>query len=123
MRKNDNHIPCATFEDLLKRVPSQYLVGLTATPYRKDRLEKIIYCYCGPIRHEITVSEQMGVPKLVKVRRTNFKLPEDLGPQPPIHIVWEYLIQNDERNNAIISDIVFAINHGRVSLIISDRRE
>jgi len=118
-----HHIPCVTFEDLLKRVPSQYLVGLTATPYRKDRLEKIIYYYCGPIRHEITSSEQIEIPKIVKIKKTNFKLPEELGTQPPIHIVWEYLIQNKERNNLIVSDIVSAINMGRVSLIISDRKE
>ncbi|OFZ36360.1 MAG: hypothetical protein A2504_10225 [Bdellovibrionales bacterium RIFOXYD12_FULL_39_22] len=118
-----HHIPCVTFEDLLKRVPAQYLVGLTATPYRKDRLEKIIYFYCGPIRHEITTSEQIDIPKIVKVKKTNFKLPEEIGAQPPIHIVWEYLIKDDERNNLIISDILAAINLGRVSLIISDRKE
>ena len=118
-----HHIPCVTFEEILKRIPTQYILGLTATPYRKDRLEKIIYFYCGPIRHEITVSEQLEIPKIAKIKRTNFKLPEKLGAQPLIHLVWEQLIQNEERNNLIVLDILSCINQGRNSLIISDRKE
>ena len=118
-----HHIPCVTFEDLLKRIPTQFILGLTATPYRKDRLEKIIYFYCGPIRHEITSSEQIEIPKLVHVKRTAFKLIEDLGPQPPIHLVWEKLIQDNDRNSMIAEDLLTAMISKRVALVLSDRKE
>lgn len=82
-----------------------------------------MFFYCGPVRHKITISEQVNIPKIAKVKKTNFNLPNGIEPKPPIHIVWEFLVQNEERNNLIISDIVSGISLGRVSLIISDRKE
>jgi len=46
-----HHIPAASFESVMKQIPARYIVGLTATPRRKDGLEKILYQQCGPIRH------------------------------------------------------------------------
>lgn len=34
---------CRKFEAVLKQMPARYITGLTATPYRKDRLEKILF--------------------------------------------------------------------------------
>jgi len=31
-----HHIPAVTFEAILKQIPARYVLGLTATPYRKD---------------------------------------------------------------------------------------
>ncbi len=35
-----HHIPAAPFEAILKQLPARYVLGLSATPYRKDGLEK-----------------------------------------------------------------------------------
>lgn len=55
-----HHIPAASFEDILKQLPARYVVGLTATPYRKDGLEKILFQQCGPIRFELEHSEGLA---------------------------------------------------------------
>ncbi|NJL24808.1 MAG: DEAD/DEAH box helicase family protein [Calothrix sp. SM1_5_4] len=35
-----HHIPATSFEAILKQLPARYVLGLSATPYRKDGLEK-----------------------------------------------------------------------------------
>src|SRR5262249_5620183 len=42
-----HHIPATSFEAILKQLPARYVVGLSATPYRKDGLEKIMFQQCG----------------------------------------------------------------------------
>jgi len=48
-----HHIPAASFEAVMKACPARYFLGLTATPNRKDALQKILFLHCGPIRHRM----------------------------------------------------------------------
>lgn len=48
-----HHIPAVAFEACVRRIPARRWLGLTATPYRRDRLEGIIAMHCGPLRHQI----------------------------------------------------------------------
>ncbi len=68
-----HHGPAASFEAVLKACSSRRLYGLTATPKRKDRLEKLLFAQCGPIRHTIANSAS-GEARIVKVRRTTLTL-------------------------------------------------
>ena len=43
-----HHISAFTFEQVMKQVKARYVVGLTATPTRKDGHHPIIYMQCGP---------------------------------------------------------------------------
>ena len=51
-----HHIPAVTVESILKRSSARFVLGLTATPYRKDGHQKILFMQCGPVRHEIKIS-------------------------------------------------------------------
>src|SRR5271165_1310587 len=44
-----HHISAFTFEQVMKQVKAKYVVGLTATPTRKDGHHPIIYMQCGPV--------------------------------------------------------------------------
>ena len=44
----------------MKRAAVPYLLGLTATPYRRDGLEGIIEMRCGPVRHRISTSPSVA---------------------------------------------------------------
>ncbi|MDZ4676376.1 MAG: DEAD/DEAH box helicase family protein [Oligoflexia bacterium] len=118
-----HHIPAVSFESLLKRISSKYILGLTATPYRKDGHHKILFMQCGPIRYEIKSADNNSLSKRVVVHETTFQLSAELGHQPPIHVVWEKLTADQERNNLIVEDITSAIHEGRFPLVISDRKE
>lgn len=47
-----HHIPAVSFEVPLKRFRGKYVLGLSATPKRKDGMEAIMYLQCGTTVHE-----------------------------------------------------------------------
>jgi superfamily II DNA or RNA helicase len=117
-----HHVPAATFEALLKACPCRKIVGLTATPVRKDRLERLLYLQCGPIRHTIRPSANDAAPRIVFVRRSSFSVPNALGPQPRIQLVWDALVADVQRTRQIAGDIRACVEEGRCPLVLSERK-
>ena len=117
-----HHVPAASFEAAIKQCAARYLLGLTATPFRKDGLQKILYLQCGPIRHKIADVHASNIPRRVIVREISESFPTDTGHQP-IHELWELLTESEERNRLIASDIVAAYRGRRYLAVLSDRKE
>ena len=46
-----HHLSAFSFEQVLRQVRARYVVGLTATPVRRDGHHPIITMQCGPIRY------------------------------------------------------------------------
>ena len=46
-----HHVGAVSFEAILKRAKAKYVLGLTATPIRRDGQQPIIFMQCGPIRY------------------------------------------------------------------------
>lgn len=118
-----HHIPATSFESILKQLPARYVLGLSATPYRKDGLEKIMFLQCGPVRHEIQSSEVSELPKEVSIYETSFAFPDDLGRQPPYHILIHHLVQNESRNHLIATKVAEVLEQNRFPLLVSDRKD
>ena len=106
---------------VLKACPSRRVYGLTATPKRKDRLEKLLFAQCGPIRHTL-VDELTDEARTVKVRRTTVSLPPETGPKPPIHVVWDALVRDEGRIRIIVADLLACAAAGRSPLVLTDRK-
>jgi len=51
-----HHVPAAAFEHAVKQIPARRWLGLTATPYRRDKLDDLIAMQVGPVRHTIALS-------------------------------------------------------------------
>jgi superfamily II DNA or RNA helicase len=118
-----HHIPAISFEAILKQFQSKFILGLTATPKRKDGLERILYQQCGPIQHTIDSVDGSGLEKKVIFKETGLKFPEEVGPQPPYHIVAELVSTNKKRNQLIVGDILQALEIKRFPLVIADRKD
>jgi superfamily II DNA or RNA helicase len=118
-----HHIPATSFEAILKQLPARYVLGLSATPYRKDGLEKIMFLQCGPIRSEIKPDEVSSLPKEVSIYETSLVFPDELGRQPPYHVLIHHLVQNGARNKLIAQKTVDPLEQGRFVLLISDRKD
>ncbi|MBA3849031.1 MAG: hypothetical protein C0502_03425 [Opitutus sp.] len=116
-----HHVPAASFEAVLKACPSRRVYGLTATPKRKDRLEKLLFAQCGPIRHTL-VDTPTGEVRTVKVRRTTVALPPEAGPRPPIHALWNALVQDERRISVVVADLLSCVAAGRCPLVLADRK-
>ena len=116
-----HHVPATSFEMVLKACSSRRVYGLTATPKRKDRLEKLLFAQCGPIRHTLVDAPTDEV-RTVKVRHTTVTLPPDAGPRPPIHVLWEALVQDESRIKVIVADLLSCAAAGRSPLVLADRK-
>lgn len=121
-----HRIPSRTFTEAVYEFDSKYMLGLSATPFRRDRLSKLIFWHLGNIYHKIKKSDLIETGNLVKIkaifRETNFK--------PFYNPVHEYskmlseLTSDDLRNNLIISDIAASVkNDTGVCLVLSDRKK
>jgi superfamily II DNA or RNA helicase len=118
-----HHIPATSFEDIMKQIPARFVLGLTATPYRKDGLEKILFQQCGPIRHEFKNQESLELKKSVTIHETGFKLPAEDKERVPYHMLMHHLTSNVERNKLIAKHTIEALSEKRFPMLISDRKE
>ena len=60
-----HHISAFSFEAILKQAKAKYILGLTATPVRRDGHQPIIFMQCGPIRH--TAAQPKNLPTELEV--------------------------------------------------------
>ena len=120
-----HHIPAFTFEQVLKQVKARYVVGLTATPIRKDGHHPIIMMQCGPIRFKENAKRHatiMPFKHVVLTRFTDFKLPPELT-DPKIQDIYSALVFDKHRNELIFNDLLKALETGRSPLLLTERTE
>lgn len=63
-----HHVPANTFAKVVKGFAAKYCLGLTATPFRKDKLDKLMNFFIGPIipTESLTSNNEMSLlPKAV----------------------------------------------------------
>lgn len=118
-----HHVGAVSFEKVLAQVKAKYVLGLTATPYRRDGHQPIIHMQCGSICHQIKrkdLSEHIASSQVI-LRSTEFEYP--WSDDSRISDVWSELLKNSKRNDMIIDDVLDALNAGRFPLILTERRE
>lgn len=119
-----HHVPAVSFESVLKRVQARHFLGLTATPYRKDGLERIITMQCGPVLHNMEETKaQSLIARQVVLRETDFRMSDANSAQPAIHEIWQALVTDKDRLHLLASDVIAALEEGRFPLVLSDRRD
>ena len=118
-----HHIPAVSFERALGQTKAKYILGLTATPYRRDGHQPIIYMQCGPIRCRMSLkdTEKQISQYSAIVRKTGFVC--EWNKDDSIHKLWPPLINNTKRNEIIVHDVMEAIQEHRFPLILTERRE
>ena len=55
-----HHVSAFSFERVMKEVKARYVLGLTATPLRRDGHHPIIFMQCGPIRFRGSTTQADG---------------------------------------------------------------
>ena len=120
-----HHLSAFTFEQVMRQVKARYVVGLTATPTRKDGHHPIIYMQCGPVRFNMsarTMTETTPFEHKVTPRHTEFRMPPELT-EVTIQDVYGALVNDIQRNEMIADDIVRAVESGRCPLLLTGRTE
>ncbi len=120
-----HHLSAFTFDQVMRQVKARYVLGLTATPVRKDGHHPIIYMQCGPIVYSLSPKkaiEDSGFEHVVSPRLTDFRPFEELA-DPGIQDLYAAITTDHGRNLLIATDIVSAVNNGRTPLVLTGRTE
>ncbi len=118
-----HHLSAVSFEQVLRQAKARYVVGLTATPQRKDGHHPIIVMQCGRIRFRVNAKAQaLARPfkHVVMPRLTNF-LPFSSESQPEMHELYAALVTDETRNDLITADLICAIKAGRSPILLTER--
>jgi superfamily II DNA or RNA helicase len=120
-----HHCPAVSFERVLAEVKAKYVVGLTATPQRRDGHHPILGMQLGPVRFAVDAKSQAArrpfEHKLI-VRETGFspgRVSEDAG----IQDLYAALAADAERNDLIFDDVVRALEEKRSPILLTERRD
>ena len=114
-----HHIGAVSFDAILKRVKAKYVLGLTATPIRRDGQQPIIFMECGPIRY--TAAKPESAPQDMEVVARTPDTQIDLPPHAGIQDVFHQLVNDAIRTAAIATEIELAYRQGRKVLVLTER--
>jgi superfamily II DNA or RNA helicase len=131
-----HHVPAAAFEDAVRQIRARRWLGLTATPYRRDKLDDLIGMQVGPVRHTIAAPRQAadsmhmlpgsapgGRPTpVLHVHPTAYRYTGDASPATPggMASIYKDLIASDQRTRQVIADVAGALDQGRNCLVLTN---
>jgi superfamily II DNA or RNA helicase len=128
-----HHVPAAAFEHAVKQIPARRWLGLTATPYRRDKLDDLITLQVGPVRHTIALSRHpagqdtlpgTGRPTpVLYVHPTAYRYDRDADPSRPggMTTIYGHLAADEQRTRQVIADVLAALSKDRNCLVLTNR--
>jgi superfamily II DNA or RNA helicase len=116
--------PSRVFTQAVDAFPARYRLGLTATPWRRDKLSRVIFWYVGDVTGQIEKADLLDqgslCPACIRWVETSFSTA--LYTSEYYSKVLSELTQDLDRN-LLIAEAVTRHNSTGISLILSDRRE
>jgi len=115
-----HHAPADAFSRVVGQLPARYLLGLSATPYRRDGLDAVIGYFLGPVvaaMDERALADRLIKPHIIK-RETGISVRGDGFTE-----LVSRLTTDSGRNALIVHDVAGAVAEGRRCLVLSDRVE
>lgn len=120
-----HHVSAFSFEEILKKNNSKYILGLTATPARKDGHHPIIFMQCGPIRYRDDAkkqAEKRPFEHYIIPRFTGLRVPIDKDEKDiSIQDLYSQIVINEIRNQLIADDVVNSYENGRNCVVLTER--
>lgn len=118
-----HHVPAETFRNIIEKLQTYYLYGLTATPFRKYNDGKIIFTHLGEIIANIQSSEVENYKQAkILIRNTELDIPYH-SKTDSFETLSKILVHDISRNKLILEDIKTELNQGKKAVIITERKE
>jgi superfamily II DNA or RNA helicase len=120
-----HHVPAVSFERVLSEVKARYVLGLTATPQRRDGHHPILEMQLGPVRFAVDPRSQAArrpFEHRLVVRETAFRL-DAAGAEVGIQGVYAALAGDEARNQLILDDVLRSLAEGRSPILLTERRD
>jgi len=117
--------PSKTFTECVTSFDAKYLTGLSATPYRRDKLSRLIFLYLGDVCHQIgpgTLQETGDILKAeIITKETDFRTNFDASAE--YSKMLSELCGDTKRNRLIAEDVVQEARKSKgICLVLSDRK-
>lgn len=116
-----HHLSAFSFEALVKAAGAKYVLGLTATPVRRDGQQPIIFMQCGPIRH--TASRPESAPTDLAVTPQWLSRPIVMPEGTGIQDVFLQVCNDTERTAKVVVEVGEAFDQGRKILVLTERTD
>jgi len=118
-----HHVPAVSFERVLKNVKARFLVGLTATPRRRDGHDPICEMQLGSVAFAFDAKAEAKARPFEHTlipRETAF-----IASKPDLSLqeICRELTNDQTRNDVILRDVSHALGDGRVPLVLTERKE
>ncbi len=118
--------PSRTFTEATTVFDSKFMLGLSATPYRRDKLSRLIFWHLGDIHHQVDKEHLIKNGDILKpeviTKETDFTTRLDASVD--YSKVLSELTKDRQRNELIISDVVREVRRiTGICLVLSDRKE
>jgi superfamily II DNA or RNA helicase len=120
-----HHLPAVSFERVLSEAKARYVVGLTATPERRDGHHPITQMQIGPVRFSVDAKAQAGrrpFEHRLLVRETAFRM-SNTDAAPGIQEIYAALARDTRRNETILNDVIRALEDGRSPILLTERKD
>jgi superfamily II DNA or RNA helicase len=119
-----HHVPAVSFECVLSEVKARYILGLTATPHRRDGHHPILEMQVGPVRFTVDPKSQAArrpFKHRLVVRETGFRL--TMSKDNGIQKIYRALAADEPRNSMILDDVIRAVQQGHSPILLTERRD
>lgn len=122
-----HHLAAVTFDDVIKQAAARYVYGLSATPYRRDGWDPIIFMRAGNIAYQTAKTDEQ---QLLTTKRTVIFRTTSLGElnggvmnQNSVQDNYAAMSHDQDRNRLIVADILANFKQGRHQLVLTQRLE
>jgi len=118
--------PSRTFTECITAFDSRFMTGLSATPWRRDGLSRLIYWYIGDKAYEVDKADLVEAGHVLRAevtwRETTFTPNHD--PSTEYSKMLSELTRDASRNGLIAADVAQEAQGkgGGVCLVLSDRK-
>ena len=112
------------FQQAIKKVTTRFMIGLTATPQRKDQLQCVMHWHIGPpiftaTRENMTANVFLVYTDISEAREI---INERTKKVDRVAMITE-MIANDDRNKLVVDLVTRCCEENRKILVLSERRD
>lgn len=118
-----HHVPASTFIRVMGYFSSFYMYGLTATPYRRDQLEGMIFASMGLPNAIIQRKSVKSEGKIITPTVFAKMVPSPVILHNNYHKIIKLVVDNPQRLNIIVEDIFTEAEAGHYCIVISIRKK
>ncbi len=118
-----HHTPSRTFLQVVNQFASRYVYGLTATAYRRDELEAVMFNAIGPIitriDHVGLVEDEHLMNPTIRRRATGWRPP--YAREMEYHDLMKAMVHDEARNRLIVRDVIGECRPGNTCVVLVGR--